>query len=276
VAILAILPGQADFLGSIYAFGAMLSFSMAHLAVIRLRAIAPDQERPYRSPGRLRVRGHDFPLFAVLGLMGTGSAFLVVTVLDLTVGIAGTIWLALGMVVYIVYRRRQGLDLTTTHKVVEAKLVTEREAEYESVLVAFETRDYDPQTVATAIRLAARRRRGIHVLALVTVPASSPLDAALPEAELAARSLIEQARVQGGRRVTGRVEKVRAGQAGRLIVQEARTLRARALILPLPQRGGGSIFSKTVETVLSDRPCRVILEADPRPDDRRGVVTTAG
>lgn len=276
VAILAILPGQADFLGSIYAFGAMLSFSMAHLAVIRLRAIAPDQERPYRSPGRLRVGGHDLPPFAVLGLMGTGSAFLVVTVLDPTVGVAGMVWLALGMVVYIVYRRRQGLDLTTTHKVVEAKPVTEREAEYESVLVAFETRDYNAQTVATAIRLAARRRQGIHVLALVTVPASSPLDAALPEAELAAYSLIEQARVQGGRRVTGRVEKVRAGQAGRLIVQEARTLRARALILPLPQRGGGSIFPKSIETVLSDRPCRVILEADPRPDDRRGVVTTAG
>ncbi|MDQ3770310.1 MAG: APC family permease, partial [Actinomycetota bacterium] len=93
-AILAILPGQADFLGAIYAFGAMLSFSMAHLAVIRLRAVAPDQERPYRSPGRLRVRGHDLPPFAVLGLMGTGLAFLVVTVLDLTVGIAGTVWLA--------------------------------------------------------------------------------------------------------------------------------------------------------------------------------------
>ncbi|MDQ3769408.1 MAG: APC family permease, partial [Actinomycetota bacterium] len=93
-AILAILPGQADFLGAIYAFGAMLSFSMAHLAVIRLRAVAPDDERPYRSPGRLRVRGHDLPPFAVLGLMGTGLAFLVVTVLDLTVGIAGTVWLA--------------------------------------------------------------------------------------------------------------------------------------------------------------------------------------
>ncbi|MDQ3769467.1 MAG: universal stress protein, partial [Actinomycetota bacterium] len=144
------------------------------------------------------------------------------------------------------------------------------------VLVAFETSDYNPQTIATAIRLAARRRRGIHVLALITVPASSPLDAVIPEAELAAWSLIEQARVQGGRRVTGRVEKVRAGQAGRLIVEEARTLRARALILPLPQRGGGSVFPKTIETVLSERPCRVILEADPRPDDRRGMVTTAG
>jgi len=276
VAIVTLLPGQADFLGNMYAFGAMLSFTVAHGAVIALRLRQPDRERPYRGPGAVRVRGRELPVFAVVGGTGTALAFVVVTVLNPEIALAGSLWLVLGIALYVAFRRRQGLDLTTTHKVAIPKPVTEREAEYESVLVAFETRDYNPQTVATAIRLAARRRRGIHVLALITVPASSPLDAALPEAELAARSLIEQARVQGGRRVTGRVEKVRAGQAGRLIVQEARTLRARALILPLPQRGGGSIFSKSIETVLSDRPCRVILEADPRPDDRRGVVTTAG
>jgi hypothetical protein len=51
LACVALLPGQAEFLGLIYAFGAMLSFSMAHLALIRLRVIAPDAPRPYRSPG---------------------------------------------------------------------------------------------------------------------------------------------------------------------------------------------------------------------------------
>src|SRR5918997_988238 len=71
LACVALLPGQADFLGLIYAFGAMLSFSMAHLAVIRLRVSAPDVARPYRSPGRLGWRGRDLPPFAMLGLAGT-------------------------------------------------------------------------------------------------------------------------------------------------------------------------------------------------------------
>ncbi len=57
IACLAILPGQADFLGVIYAFGAMLSFTMAHLSLIRLRMTQPDFERPWRSPGVLTVRG---------------------------------------------------------------------------------------------------------------------------------------------------------------------------------------------------------------------------
>src|SRR5947199_264134 len=42
VAILTILPGQASFLATVYAFGAMLSFTIAHAAVIRLRMIQPD------------------------------------------------------------------------------------------------------------------------------------------------------------------------------------------------------------------------------------------
>ena len=53
VACLTILPGQAEFLGTIYAFGAMLSFTIAHLAVIALRIKEPDRERPYRGPGNV-------------------------------------------------------------------------------------------------------------------------------------------------------------------------------------------------------------------------------
>src|SRR6185436_4194316 len=41
VAMLTILPGQAEFLGNMYAFGAMLSFTIAHVSVIRLRASQP-------------------------------------------------------------------------------------------------------------------------------------------------------------------------------------------------------------------------------------------
>ena len=112
------------------------------------------------------------------------------------------------------------------------------------------------------MRLAKRRRRGIHVLVPITVPNSSPLDAEMPEQERAAQTIIEQARLQGGRRVTGHYEKVRAGQAGRLIVEEARELRATAIVMPLPPRHAGSVFGKTLETVLRDRPCRVIIHTE--------------
>ena len=263
VAIVAILPGQAEFLGSMYAFGAMLSFSMAHLAVIKLRFKDPGHRRPYRSPGTLRLAGRELPPFAVIGLVGTGLSFVVVTALDLTVGAAGFFWLALGTVVYVLYRRAQGLDLVTTVRVATPQPVTEREAEYESVLVAFDAMHYVPDAIATAAKLAARRRRGIHVLVTVTVPHSAPIDATLPDQESAAQAIIEQAKLQGGRRVSGHVEKVRAGQTGRLIVNEAREMRAAAVVMPVPAKRGGVIFGPTLETVLAERPCRVIIESAP-------------
>jgi basic amino acid/polyamine antiporter, APA family len=264
IACVLMIPGKAEFLGNMYAFGAMLSFTIAHLAVIRLRTKYPDHERPYRGPWNVRVGGRVLPLFAVLGGLGTGLAFVVVTVLHVNVAIAGIGWLTLGCVVYPLYRHRHGLDLTTTTKVAIPRPVVDHEAEYESVLVAFDGRTYSPAAVATAIRLAARRRRGIHVLVTITVPQTAPIDAELPELELDAQAIIEQAKIQGGRRVTGHWEKVRAGQAGRLIIHEARQMRGKAIVIPLPARSGGAIFSKTVETVLAERPCRVILLADPR------------
>src|SRR4051795_11727391 len=267
VACLAMLPGQATFLGYMYAFGAMLSFSIAHASVIRLRITEPDRRRPYRGPGVLRIRGYDLPVFALIGLTGTVLAFIVVTILHINVAIAGTAWLAIGIAFYTVYRHSQGLDLTTTTKVAVPAPVTEHEAEYQSVLVALDVKHYSEGAVATAVKVAARRRRGIHVLVTIPVPSSSPITADMPEQELAAQAIVEQARLQGGRRVSGHYEKVRPGQAGRMIVNEARQMRAQAIVMPLPARTGSSVFGKTVETVLADRPCRVIIHSDAQDGD---------
>jgi APA family basic amino acid/polyamine antiporter len=269
VACATMIPGQEKFLATIYAFGAMLSFSIAHLALIALRLKEPDRERPYRAPGSIRVRGRDIPLAAILGGGGTITAWVVVTVLDLRVLVAGGIWLILGVSVYVFYRRRQGLSLTATTKVVMPKPVVEHEVEYESVLVAFEDGLYSPQAVATAAKLAARRRRGIHVIVTITMPANVPIDARMPDQERAAQAAIDSARVLGGRRVTGHWEKVRPGQAGRRIVDEARQIRARAIVMSRPpRRTGASLFGRTLETVLAERPCRVIIEAGPGEEPR--------
>jgi basic amino acid/polyamine antiporter, APA family len=271
VACITILPGEADFLGTIYAFGAMLSFTIAHLAVIALRIKQPDKDRPYRGPGSLPFRGHQLPLFAVVGGLGTGIAWIAVTVLNIETLFAGAIWLALGISTYVIFRRRHGLSLTETHKVVMPKPVVEHEVEYESVLVAFEDGHYSADAVAVAVRLAARRRRGIHVLVVITVPPNSPIDADMPDQEARAATLIDSARVRGGRRVTGHWEKVRPGGGGRRIVEEAKDIRARAIVMSLPpRRAGVTLFGKTLETVLAERPCRVIIDSsrgvDGRPD----------
>jgi len=268
VACLTLIPGQAEFLGTVYAFGAMLSFTVAHFAVVALRLKRPDAERPFRGPGNVTVAGRDLPLFAIVGGTGTGLAFIVVTVLNMETLIVGVTWLGLGTATYYGYRRRLGLGLKETHKVVVPEPIVEREVEYQSVLVAFEdSQQYSASAVRTAVRMAARRRRGIHVLVTIAVPNSSPIDAPLPEQEALAQQTIDSARVLGGRRVTGHWEKVRPGQAGRRIIDEALAIEARAIVMPRPRkRAGSSLFGRTLETVLEERPCRVIIESEPLAD----------
>jgi APA family basic amino acid/polyamine antiporter len=250
IACVTLLPGQEEFLGTIYAFGAMLSFTLAHLAVIALRIREPDRERPYRGPGVVRLRGIELPLFAIVGAIGTALSWLAVTALNIETLIAGSIWMTVGITTYVLYRRHQGLSLTETHKIVLPKPAVEHEVEYESVLVAFEDSQYSGEPVATAVKLAARRRRGIHLLVTISVPANTPIDAQMPEQEAQAQTMIDAARIRGGRRVTGHWEKVRPGQAGRRIVDEAKQINARAIVMSLPpRRTGGSLFGKTLETV---------------------------
>jgi APA family basic amino acid/polyamine antiporter len=46
-------------------------------------------------------------------------------------------------------------------------------------------------------------------------------------------------------------------------------MRARAIVMSLAPRSGGTLFDRTVETVLSERPCRVIIESSPGNGGRR-------
>src|SRR5205809_476899 len=106
VSILVLLPGQTKFLGTMYSFGAMLSFTVAHAAVIQLRRRFPDEALPSRARPNLRFRGVDWPLFAVFGGTATGLAWLVVVVQSPGTRYAGLGWLIVGFVTYMVYRRR--------------------------------------------------------------------------------------------------------------------------------------------------------------------------
>jgi APA family basic amino acid/polyamine antiporter len=234
--------------------------------VIRLRVKEPDRERPFRGPGTLRVRGRELPVFALLGGLGTGLAFVTVTALHTAVALTGIGWLTLGIAVYIVYRRRQGLDLVTTIRVQTPRAVTDREIEYDSVLVVYDQNEFHPGALRTALKVASQRRRSIHVLVFIEVPVSIPIDAPLPDQERAAQTIIESAKIKGRRSVDGHWEKVRPGQAARRIIDEARSRNAAAIVIPVPSRRRADVvLGSTLETLLRERPCRLIIESSPAP-----------
>jgi APA family basic amino acid/polyamine antiporter len=264
VAIITLLPGKTNFLATLYSFGAMLSFTIAHIAVIQLRRKYPDEERTWKPPLNVHAFGFDVPLTAVLGGFGTFAAWIVVMVLYPTTLLVGIIWMLLGITVYVLYRRNQGLPLTRTVKVVTPEPLGVEEVEYQSVLVAFEDDEsFSPEMVATAVKLASKRRRGIHVHSMMTVPTDLPLDADLRDAESEAQRRVEEAKLIGGARVTGHVARVRPGQAGYSVAEEAAEIKAAAIVVGLRYRNGVPQYDKTLQTVLGERPCRVIVVSEP-------------
>jgi len=263
VAMVTLLPGKTEFLATMYSFGAMLSFTIAHVSVIWLRRIEAERERPWKPPFNFRVFGFEAPLTAVLGGLGTFAAWIVVMALNPSTLVVGTGWMVLGVVVYVLYRRNQRLPLTETVKVLLPEPLGVEEIEYRSVLVAFEDgAPFSEEMVATAVKLASKRRRGVHIHSMLTVPTNLPLDAEMREAEAEAQSKIEQAKLIGGQRVTGHVDRVRPGQAGYSIAGEAKLINAAAVVVGLRFRNGAPMYDKTLQTVLGERPCRVIVVSE--------------
>ena len=263
LAMITLLPGQTDFLATLYSFGAMLSFTIAHVAVIQLRRRHSEDERPWKPAFNFRAFGVEVPLTAVLGGLGTFAAWIVVMALNPTTLFVGIGWMAFGLIVYVLYRRNQRLPLTETVKVLTPEPLGVEEIEYRSVLVAFEDGEpFSEEMVATAVKLASKRRRGIHIHSMLTVPTHLSLETGLSEAEEEAQSKIEQAKLIGGQRVTGHVERVRPGQAGYAISDEAKLINAAAVVVGLRYRNGRPLYDKTLQTVLGERPCRVIVVSD--------------
>ena len=143
IAIITLIPGETKLLATLYSFGAMLSFTIAHLSVIRLRQRYPDKERDWKPPGSVRAFGFDVPLTAVFGGFGTFAAWIVVLALNPRTLVIGTIWMLLGITIYLLYRRRLGLSPSQTHKVLLPEPLGVEEVEYKSVLVALEDDEPD-------------------------------------------------------------------------------------------------------------------------------------
>ncbi|MCK9248989.1 MAG: hypothetical protein M0P31_08435 [Solirubrobacteraceae bacterium] len=139
----------------------------------------------------------------------------------------------------------------------------EPEVEYRSIVVALLGLRYSDGAMLTAATLAARRRRGIHLLVPIVVPQALALDAPLPEKERMADAILEEARLRIGNRLTGRWVKVRAGQFGRIVVEHARASEASAVVLSIPPTLRTGSVSRSLDTVLSERPCRIVLQSDP-------------
>jgi APA family basic amino acid/polyamine antiporter len=292
-----VLPTNIDFLAGLFAYGAMVAFTIAHLSVIVLRFREPDRPRAFRVPLSVQVGKGSIPIPSALGALMAGAGWLSVMILHEGARYAGTAWLGVGVLLYVAYRRGQGKELTRRFTISEEAL-RERsaEGEYGSILVPVFGQELDDDIVGTAGRLAAERADEgeggavLEALYVFEIPMSLPIDARVPDERVTrAKSVLKRAKEVGEEYegVEVATAMVRGRSAGQAIVAEARRRGVEAIVLaaeePTRIKGGARLggrgkardrfVGETTRYVVEKAPCKVILTAPPANGDgaREGV-----
>jgi APA family basic amino acid/polyamine antiporter len=265
--ILILLPGDVNFVGTLYSFGATLSFTVAHASLVRLRMKQKDStETFYRARPNLVLRGIEWPLFAIIGGLATGASFLVIVAQNPTTRWVGLGWIVSGLAFYVVYRRRfVKVSLRDTVKAPPA-FGPALALEYRRLLVPVVAGQPSDDALDVACSLAAERGARIVALNVLEVPLGRPLDADMDELEDAANEELDEAIAIGssyGIRVLDRL--VRARSAGAAIVEEAERRGTEIIVMGTPRKSltasQRAVFGRTVDYVLRNAPCRVMVTA---------------
>ncbi|MHB8240891.1 MAG: amino acid permease [Solirubrobacteraceae bacterium] len=276
---LLILPGETTLLGNLYSFGAMLSFTTAHISVVVLRWKQPDRERPYRMPWNVRIRGNSIPLTAVLGGIGTFAAWCAVVALHGEARTIGIPWMVLGMGGYFLYRRRQGLDPRLSYKIPRPERPADfEELEYKTALVPIFGDDVSASALKSAAKLIGSEGV-VYAIYVLPVPSQLSLESGLEEEEAHGRSVLESARIQAKRAgIKIHTGLIRTRNPGSALVEEAERVHSDVIYWStIHAPAGEQRIGPTAAYLLSKRPCRVIIETQNRlaPQGER-VVALAG
>ena len=131
----------------------------------RLRVKEPDRPRPYRGPGTLHVAGRSCPCsrcWASSAPASRSSSSPCCTSPSPPPACSG--WRS-GMVLYIVYRKQQGLDLRTTTKAPRPERPPDfEEFDYRTALVPIFGKDISASVLDSAAKLIGERRRRLRDL----------------------------------------------------------------------------------------------------------------
>ncbi len=109
------LLGELRFVADLYNFGALLSYVIVNVSLIVLRNKEPDAYRAWRLPGTLKIEAFGrrilVPVISIIGALSTGAMWLLVVGFHAEGRIVGTIWVTIGVVGFIAFRRSRKMSV---------------------------------------------------------------------------------------------------------------------------------------------------------------------
>jgi APA family basic amino acid/polyamine antiporter len=115
IAIVLLIPGffapkAFIHLGALYAFGAAMTYFLAHASILKLRDKHPELPRPFKIAANLKIGGRELPLTSMLGMLVTAFVWLVLVITQTYSRWVGLAWMALGLGIYFLLRWRRKLN----------------------------------------------------------------------------------------------------------------------------------------------------------------------
>ena len=253
-------------LASLFSFGVLLAFTAAQLAVIKLRIDEPELPRPFRAPFNVVIRGVELPLPALVGAVATFAVWIIALATHPAARYGGPIWLVLGLAVFVAVRLSHGEGLLERVRAPD-ELPVSSALDVHRILVPMKLGVIGEEMVATAVKLASEHGASVEALHVIRVDLSNAIDAPLEQDQERADDSLAEAKQLGadyGVAVEGAT--VRARSIGAAIVSHARDVDADLIVLgSAPRwRRQSRFFSPTVDYVLRNAPCEVLIVAFPQ------------
>jgi hypothetical protein len=109
------LLGELRFVADLYNFGALLSYVIVNVSLIVLRNKEPDAYRAWKLPGTLKIDALGkrilVPVISIIGAVSTGAMWLLVVGFHAEGRIVGTIWVTIGVIGFIAFRRSRKMSV---------------------------------------------------------------------------------------------------------------------------------------------------------------------
>ena len=112
ISIVLLIPGffasQAFIhLGALYAFGAAMTYFLAHASILKLRDKYPELPRPFKIAANFKIGGRQMPVTSILGMLVTAFVWLVLVITQTYSRWVGLGWMVLGLGIYFLFRWRK-------------------------------------------------------------------------------------------------------------------------------------------------------------------------
>lgn len=262
IGILFLSRNRMLFLVDLYNVGAQLAFFAAHLSLLILRYKKREVERPYKAPLNISFgKKYSLSLTALLGALVSFSVWILVIVTKPEGRQVGLLWISLGLIMYMYYRKKKKIPATAQTKIEEVKIPGYRPIEAKKVLVVARFKG-GTDALQLALQLASTHKASVTAIYVLEVPYSIPMDAPLLDRERHGEEALKRAEAVAREYHTPiELNLVRSRSLEEALLDVAAKESFDWIVMGIAQgelrhRGG---FALQAEKLLKEAPCHVLF-----------------